>query len=238
MKVINAFPVNSLSGTAPGQDPRNYYQWRGQQIVRKKGGNKGQPSSLFSQNTTYTNIATNAWNALSDIRKTAWSVYSEKMNSLRTKNESQTNPYTAFKNINYYSWFCGLGSWQLDPPHRAEFLNISFSSARTDPVNPKYIRLIFSVSNHDENSYIYLKTTQPHSGFLHSFRRSEIKPISEYQILSFAHPEEESSTVEYECNITQYNFIGNCRFWIEAVAIGPAWNVSKPMKFQAAATIL
>lgn len=237
MKIKNAFPVDSMSGTLSGSNEKNYYQFRNIQVMRKKGGNSASPSKEFADNTIQSRAFTQMYNSLSSSRQIAWNEYAKEMSRLIGRNKSNLNAYTAFKNVNYFGWWIGLVGWKLDPPEQTRFLSISFQAADVFTLTPHRLRLRFVITGQDEFSYIYLKTTQPHKNFIHAWRRSEIKPIEQYQSTSCLWLGSGSNPFEYETSNSQYEFGENNCFFIEAVAIGPFQNVSKPYKFSCISNI-
>lgn len=177
MKIINTFPIESQAGSTLADPQHDLYLWRDIQIKRKKGGNTTNQSYEWINSVGVTANCGMWWSWLTSDEKGSWQRYADEYNihiKERGRKRSAYNCFCCLQRVRIF--YFDAGTPVRMAPHYYKY-DIDIESCHGQLGLANYLDIAVRMLEEHEDCYIYIQGTIPQTGFLHSYRFSELHSL-------------------------------------------------------------
>jgi len=214
MKIKNAFPIQFISGTKRPENEQTYYEYQGQQVVRKYTCPQPPYNSSFRGAKDYNDEILEAWRNLSTLSYRKWKAFTDNWNRAIPAPNERLNPWLAFYKINFYRLLNDAGICIIPPGVSPNKSVVSIRCKAPTELVPELI-FRFEVANLPYDCYhLLIKSTMPHHNFLHAFRGSEVKLIEGFGTGSIIDVPIKSGQFDHIVTSPKYNIQPGDNFYV------------------------
>jgi len=178
MKVTPQAPILFISGTQKPEKELNYYEYLGQQVVRKYAHPPEPYNTSFVTARDYNDICLAAWRSLDNSLFRPWVDLTDNWNRQITWKLKCLNPWLTFYKCNFYRLLNGQAITTTPPalmPFKAP-INISCAAI---PGAPGELLINYTVANLPTTGFrLVIWMTKAWPGYRHAYRVCERKLIN------------------------------------------------------------
>ena len=175
MKQKNLFPVHGLIGTPRPENEINNYLWKDIPVARKYRAPQPPYNPTFNKVSSTSAIVKTAWENLDGYYKLLWDNARKEYNQIYQLGAYGHNAWTFFSTVNMYRYTHIQSITEAPPiivPNKRIYIEgLIGQETQSDPIIVNYrVEGLFTTP-----SFVVYRFTNPFSGFLHAFRKSELK---------------------------------------------------------------